>query len=295
VTQPDTVTTIDQIPGWFPVVDQQVFAHFLGDGAAVPGDLVELGVYLGKTAALMGQYLRPGETFTVCDLFGLEPDDGANSAENRKSYRGVDRARFERYYLCLHDELPVVVQDLTSRILEHVAPATARFVHVDASHLYDQVALDVESARTMLKPQGVVAFDDYRSAHTPGVAAAVWEAVADGRLHPICVTGRKLYGTFGDPAPHREALQAWLRTVPGELAHEIQDIGGRSVVRVHQPRNPARTPPPQVAALRARVRELEAEVARLRARTVRRRARRLLGRARRLLRSTGARRTTPAD
>ena len=39
------VKTIDDIPGWFPWIDQVVFRHFLSPGSVVAhGDLVELGV-----------------------------------------------------------------------------------------------------------------------------------------------------------------------------------------------------------------------------------------------------------
>src|SRR5438309_625450 len=157
MTELPTVSTIDEIPGWFAPIDQQLFEHFLADDAVVArGDLVELGAYLGKSAALIGRHRRDGETFTVCDLFGRDPGDAANAAENAKSYRSLDRSAFEHYYRCLHDSLPTIIEGPSSTITEFVRPATARFVHVDASHLYDQVIEDVESARTMLLPDGVV-------------------------------------------------------------------------------------------------------------------------------------------
>src|SRR4029453_12160203 len=52
-------------------------------------------------------------------------------------------------------------------------------------------------------------------AHTRGGgggAAAVWTAVADGGLRPICITGNKFYGTWGDPGPVQDELVEWLRS-----------------------------------------------------------------------------------
>jgi Methyltransferase domain len=197
--------TADDIPGWFPNVDRDLFRTVLAWQVAneAPGDLVEL----------VGESLRPGETFTVCDLFGETPADESNAAENEVSYP-FNRQQFERNYLRFHPELPVILQMPTSQILEHVEPGTARFVHVDASHLYDQVVVDVFSARRMLRPAGIVVFDDYRANHTPGVAAAVWTAMANDGLRPIALTRKKWYGTWGNPAPARKFLQRWAKADP---------------------------------------------------------------------------------
>lgn len=230
------ITSHRDIPGWFPSIDEAIFEHFLSADAVAPrGDLVELGVYLGKSAAFIGRFKRPEETFTVCDLFGLPPEAGT---PRRRSFSGLRREEFERNYLALFDELPVVVQGPSSTILDHVAPGTVRFLHVDASHQYAHVAVDVESARKILLPDGVVVFDDYRTAHTPGVAAAVWEAVLTKGLRPICITPQKLYGTFGDPEPHRQRVAAWL-TETERFPWETLEVAGAPLIRMWQKSKPA--------------------------------------------------------
>jgi SAM-dependent methyltransferase len=226
------VKSLADIPGWFPWIDQLVFKHFLSPAAVVPhGDLVELGVYLGKSAALMGQFVDVGETFTVCDLFGLEPGSDANRRENAKSYPTLTRPAFERNYLSLFEVLPNIVQNYSSAIVDHVEAGSVRFLHVDASHHYEHVAVDVESAAKLLLPDGVVVFDDYRSEHTPGVSAAVWEAVFTKGLQPICLTQQKLYATFGDRGRHQEQLRHWLLGSTG-LWWEVQSIAEKPVYRV---------------------------------------------------------------
>jgi hypothetical protein len=312
-----TIRGIGDIPGWFPWMDQQVFAHFLDAQSDTPyASLVELGVYKGKSAALVGRYRRAGETFTVCDLFGDDTDtETANQRENSRHYNGLTRREFEGNYLALHAELPVIVQDVSSAITEYVKPETARFVHVDASHLYAHVAIDIDSAHEMLRDDGIVVFDDYRSVHTPGVSAAVWEAVFTKGLAPICVTSQKLYGTFGDPAPHRERLEAWLRS-NDKFRWEAQQIADYSVVRVFYPRQrsaasvsaaPAPSTPSPTAAeaeIQKGVKQLTSEVNRLsrlvesalaqrpgkQARRAFKRARRVAGRAKRTVRARQARR-----
>jgi hypothetical protein len=232
VTELSDLKPVTDIPGWFFELDQRLFTHFLAEDAVVPrGDLVELGTYMGKSAALMGQFLHPGETFTVLDLFGATPGDEQNAVENARSYSQLTRDRFEQYYLSVNAELPVIVQDFSSAIVDHVKPGSARFVHVDASHLYQHVAVDVESARQILLPDGVAAFDDYRSEHTPGVAAAVWEAVVSRGLNPIAISGQKFYGTFGDAAPHQQRLLEWSRSRQGYWTETV-DVAGRPLVRI---------------------------------------------------------------
>lgn len=233
---------LKDVPGWFHEVDQQLFRWFLRrqQAAEMPGDLVELGVYLGKSTILLGEYQRPGDVFTVCDLFGMVAPDDANDAESAKSYRDLTRQKFEANYRSFHSTLPVIVQAPTGDILGHVRPGSCRFVHVDASHLYEHVRADVEAARAMLAEDGIVVFDDYRSPHTPGVAAAVWEAVLTLGLKPIALTPQKFYGTWGDADPARRELVAWTTDRSG-FDTEVLEIRGHALARVTYkvPKKPA--------------------------------------------------------
>jgi hypothetical protein len=129
---------IDQIPGWFQRMDMAMFRLLLtrtGERLG-GGDLAELGVYLGKSAALVGCARQPYETFTVIDLFESEALDEDNREENEESYAELSQAAFEKWYRTVHDELPVVVRAPSQQITDHAAHGTHRFVHVDASHLY---------------------------------------------------------------------------------------------------------------------------------------------------------------
>lgn len=245
---PGAVASRD-LKGWFNELDRRVFTALLqSQQDSPPGELVELGAFRGKSAVVIGDYLRPGERFVVVDLFGdqeqFTDEDLANLRENRQSYPGLTRAIFEDNYLSVHDVLPVVVQGFTSEVVDHVAPASARFIHVDASHLYPAVRTDCLSAKQLLRPGGVVVFDDYRNEKTPGVAAAVWESVAVDGLIPIATTERKLYGTFGDPTSHQETLRALIAENPRFYKVDEPEIKGRPVLRIlRKPRpKPAGTP-----------------------------------------------------
>ncbi|WP_042440931.1 class I SAM-dependent methyltransferase [Streptacidiphilus albus] len=226
---------LDDIPGWFFAKDRLIFDWFLRrqERTGTDGDLLELGAYLGKSAVVLGEHLRPAERLTVCDLFDSDAPDDDNGAEMTMSYRStLTRDSFEANYLAFHDELPVIVQAPTSVLADGRIPeGSCRFVHVDASHLYEHVALDIKVARRALAPEGVIALDDFRSEHTPGVAAAVWEAVLSDGLRPICISSEKFYGTWGDPEPFQEEL---LREVKGweRCRTDVQTVSGHRIVRI---------------------------------------------------------------
>ncbi|MFD4597161.1 class I SAM-dependent methyltransferase [Streptomyces sp. NPDC058464] len=224
---------LDDVPGWFPVLDQVLFDWFLSrqEASGTRGDLLEVGVYMGKSAIFTGRHLRPGESFTVCDLFEGDAPDSANRAESTKSYGRLTRRIFEENYLAFHDALPRVLQGPSSVVPAEVAPRSCRFVHVDASHLYEHVHGDIRAARELLLPDGIVVLDDFRSEHTPGVSIATWEAVLNGELRPICISTQKLYGTWGDPGPVQEELIAMVRG-RSDCHLSMQEAAGHRIIRL---------------------------------------------------------------
>lgn len=230
---------LDDVPGWFRHTDKLLFEWLLSWQTRVGqvGDLLELGVYEGKSAIHMGQFLADGEKFTVCDLFDLAGGDQTIRPGARKRYKDLTREKFERNYLAFHEGLPIVVQGRTAIIVDHVAPNSCRFTHIDASHMYEHVRGDLLSARKLLQPDGIVVFDDYRTEHCPGTAAAVWEAMATEGLRVICVSANKFYGTWGDPDTIQKDL---IEMIAGRDDHrcDLQSVMGQRLVRVvHIPKN----------------------------------------------------------
>ncbi len=232
------------IEGWFFWDDRALFDVLL-ESQAGNGTLVELGAYLGRSAVVIGDHLREGERFVVVDLFGADTDDIANRRENSGSYATLTRSRFEANYLALHDTLPEVVQGRSTEIVEHVEPGSVRFVHVDASHLYAQVAEDIAAIKNVMQPNGIVVFDDYRAEHTPGVAAAVWGATATTGLTPFALTRYKLYATWGDAGTHVDVLRDFLRIENRMGCSEHQILGNPVLLLKAKPKaKPAAAPAP---------------------------------------------------
>lgn len=260
------VRSFYDIDGWFRWLDKMIFDELLrAQSDSPPGDLVELGAYKGKSAVVIGDHLRADERFVVVDLFGTaKSDDGvvttANQTENQISYAALTRNQFESNYLSLHPVLPEIIQALSSEVVQHVGPGSARFVHVDASHLYAQVREDVVNTRQLLRADGVVVFDDYRSEHTPGVAAAVWEAVIKENLIPFAITPNKLYGVYGDPEPYANALRKLFAT-DDRYWSEDQEVMGRTLLRA-RPAYQKQAPKPQSVMTKDDLNQLAEEIVR---------------------------------
>ncbi|WP_326690011.1 MULTISPECIES: class I SAM-dependent methyltransferase [unclassified Streptomyces] len=231
---PEPPRSFYDVPGWFYRTDVILFDWFLRRQRQLRqrGDLLEMGAYMGKSAVMMRAYLEhPDERFTVCDLFDSDAPDEANGREMRGSYATLTRRAFEANFLSFHDELPRIVQAPTTVVPQEVDADSCRFVHVDASHLYEHVYGDIQAARRVLRPDGLVVLDDYRSEHTPGVACATWQAVVEGGLRPVCVSGHKFYGTWGDAEPWQDALHEAL-TARGKCWLQWQEVAGRRLLLV---------------------------------------------------------------
>lgn len=121
---------------------------------------------------------------------------------------------------------------MTSSLPEKLQPQSFRFVHIDASHMYEHVRTDAETAKTVLVNDGVAVFDDYRSRHTPGTALAVWEQVVTGGLRPICITESKFYGTWGDPGGYRDMLFRMLSKTNEFVSDDQDALPGFPILRI---------------------------------------------------------------
>lgn len=260
--------SVEDIPGWFFWQDRAMFTALLTAQRDEPvGHLVELGTYLGRSAVVVGAYRRPGERFLVVDLFegtdvlGESEVEKANLRESLHSYTSLTRTAFERNYSAVRGDLPEVVAGMSSEVVRHLEPGSVRFMHIDASHLYDAVSGDVASAKLLLRPGGVVVFDDFRSEHTPGVGAAVWGACATHGLIPVALTTQKLYAVFSEPEAARRVVTD-LAHDDERLWHGVQDIAGYPVIRLDSSAaNKRRQREQQEAAAAASRRAVDAQIA----------------------------------
>jgi hypothetical protein len=127
-------------------------------------------------------------------------------------------------------------------------------IHIDGSHLYKNVATDIQLCRRLLVEQGVMVLDDWASYRSPGVAAAVWEAVLSGGLRPICATQDKLYCTEGAlPAGFDLDAEKTVVEVAGHTLVQFHELKPSGIARLVEKWAPAATQQ-TIARIAARLR-----------------------------------------
>jgi predicted O-methyltransferase YrrM len=142
------------IPGWRAVLD--------GLSKRNPSlRVLEVGVFEGRsTCWLLENFCRTAE----CGIVAV--DSFAGGEEHRGMELGGLRGVFERNVAAVGSACPVEVRqgDSLSELARLVVEEPARefdFLSIDASHRACDVIGDAVLAFRMLKPGGVMAFDDY--------------------------------------------------------------------------------------------------------------------------------------
>lgn len=217
----------NRIPGWLELEDAVLFQMFdkMQKLAGTTGDLLEVGVYQGKSAALMGYFPRGEEKLTVCDLFGNPTDMQVNSEENQTWYPKLAQSKFEQHYLRFHNTLPETLVRSSQGLEEVLGGRSFRMMHIDGSHLYEVVKTDIDLTRKLAGPGNIVIFDDISSIHTPGVTAAVWEAVTTLGLRPLCITKKKMYASWEhqDPISAADVEKALATTKLAKYPYDFRE------------------------------------------------------------------------
>lgn len=221
------------IPGWFSAIDAWLFTGISQwqEEEHLSGDLLEIGVYEGRSAILLGHLLGEGERLVLCDLFD-QPATSASASDGPAGYAGLTLDGFLATYRRHHPYPPTVYQCLSSRLGDLEKTRAFRMIHIDGSHDYEDVRSDIDLVPRLLQDGGIVILDDYRTLHTPGVSAAIWESVVNGRLRPICLTHDKMYASWGPDRPGtRERIRHIVETIPWvEASDDV--VRGHDVVVV---------------------------------------------------------------
>lgn len=254
---PDYARRFDDLPGWFERIDALLFvaADAASREACGAGDLLEIGAYLGKSTVLMGYFVRHGERLHVCDTFGISDE----AVDTPLWYDRIDQRQFERNFQHFHINVDLQLHRKLSQDLDRGDFARpVRFVHIDGSHAYEAVRQDIAFILDIIMPPTVVVFDDYREVHTPGVAAAVWEALLARSLRVLARSEKKLYAVPADGPDLLPALRDAL--APADVRLEEERILGSPSLWVRWPepsmarKRLAALRPPGVDSVRRRLR-----------------------------------------
>lgn len=194
------LSKVKHVKGWFSTHDVALFEICLRLQASkkVEGSILEIGVFEGKSAILLGTHIGKQEELILCDTFGAVTD-GLNQEENLRSYPNLSLSRFLENYSRFHLTAPRVFQCRSVELPALITNSNFRFIHIDGSHLYENVKFDLDFATRLLnKDHGFIVIDDFRAQHTFGVALAVWEMISQGEYIPILMTSSKIYLIHSD-------------------------------------------------------------------------------------------------
>jgi len=143
---------------------------------AVRGDMVELGVYRGKSAAILARRLSAGERlhlYDIADYFDREAlaRTDANLLFNIGSTLDLTRGHF---------------RDRKRAI---------RFCHIDASHMFEPTMHEMALADYMLADDGILCLDDYTNLNYSQILAATFKYLftRSTNLTMFMVTDEKAY------------------------------------------------------------------------------------------------------
>lgn len=161
---------------------KNVLLHLLGDlndVANVPGDVLEIGSFRGKTTVFLShaiQALNLDKRLYTVDPYTDEASEVGCSNENIDSACKTFRRATDD--LDNHEHVRAYSDEALSRFED----TTFSLVFVDGDHTYDGVMADYRNYAPLLADGGIMVFDDYANPQWPGVGRAVKTIVDEGVL-----------------------------------------------------------------------------------------------------------------
>ena len=150
------------VPGWFeqPAIALWDSLLTFQKQSESNGHFVEIGVWKGRSAALMALHCEENESCVFVDVKEME------EARSRIT-EIVPKARC--IYIQKHSQQLIYQPE----ILE--IAGKARWVHIDGEHTSEAVMRDLDSADILIKRGGMVVVDDFFSPAYPQVTQAVFQ------------------------------------------------------------------------------------------------------------------------
>lgn len=154
-------TTLDEIHGWCLPEALATWDSLLcfQKSQAVIGNYLEIGVWKGKTAAMILHHANPESEKIVLVDINIQKDELQNNLKK----------------ICLKQN-NVVYYETPSWGFEHVnlPPSSFKWIHIDGKHTGEAVYNDLKVADKFLSSQGIVCIDDFFELQYPQITQAVF-------------------------------------------------------------------------------------------------------------------------
>lgn len=131
-----------------------------GLGLPKGGKVAEIGVWRGDFSAFLVDTIEPSELHAF-DLFDRSADTEMWGQPVSTYFDGMGRREF--YQRRFQDRAVSVrtFEGFTSEVLPLAPASYYDLVYIDAGHDYDNARYDATQAARMVKPDGVIIFNDY--------------------------------------------------------------------------------------------------------------------------------------
>lgn len=189
---------VSEIPGFLSRKQALIWAYLFNEQArlGIQGGAVEIGVFEGRSACLIGALLSDDEPMLLVDPFKAPEIDARLAAicPGRK----VE-------FIASGSETDAAQSAIRDRA------GTIRFFHVDGRHTAEFVRREIGIAQGVLHPAGLVCVDDFYSERYPEVTLGVFDAIRTGSLRFLLVAFNKCYLAHPDAhASYHEAIESGL-------------------------------------------------------------------------------------
>lgn len=143
-------------PNWFEPVARQNFENYLSHLAHKPDLMfIQVGVFAGHASHWLLTSILTDQSSRLLDI-----DTWQGSPEHTEiNFTEIYRQYLERV-ATKFDNVYTVVDD-SSDVLPSLEKNCADFIYIDGDHRAEAVLRDAENAWLLLKPEGILAFDDY--------------------------------------------------------------------------------------------------------------------------------------
>ena len=181
---------MNSIEGWLYPHDVSIICaiNAIQSRFGLLGDILELGVWKGKSLILLALLSQEEEQLVGVDMF---PDSVFESAhQNLLSFvpEKSNQVKLEK----------VDTAELTHSDLMDYFSKPLRLAHIDAGHEYHEVIHSLVLVAPMMSTYGVLVLDDYCDREFPGIEAAMYGFLGLGAdatcgFVPFCLGHNKIY------------------------------------------------------------------------------------------------------
>lgn len=153
--------TFNSIVGWCNQEQFFTLEYILSFLDNIKGDIIELGVFTGKSAGIFNNYVGEGETLKLVDM-NMQYD-----TINQNIKKLSDKTPLVEW----HNEMTWCINSFPQ--------GQAKFIHIDAGHSYDNCWNDLNMSLPLLNDNGIIAVDDFFMDIYPQVTEATYNFVGD--------------------------------------------------------------------------------------------------------------------